>query len=49
MLALFSLLIIISLSILVIRIGATALELTGLSPDVAAFQAQSASVCCWVR
>ena len=42
MLALFSLLIIIVLSIIVVRIGAIALELTGLSPEVASFQAQSA-------
>lgn len=42
MLALFSLLIIILLSIVVVRIGAIALELTGLSPEIASFQAQSA-------
>ncbi|MFP4473345.1 MAG: TrkA C-terminal domain-containing protein [Candidatus Omnitrophota bacterium] len=40
--ALFALLTIIILSITVVRIGAVAFELTGLSPDVAAFQAQSA-------
>lgn len=42
MLALFSLLTIIILSIVVVRIGAIALELTGLSSEVASFQAQSA-------
>jgi len=42
MVALFSLLIIIVLSIIVVRIGAIALELTGLSQEVATFQAQSA-------
>ena len=42
MIALFSLLTIITLSIVVIRIGAIALELTGLPSEVAAFQAQSA-------
>jgi hypothetical protein len=42
MIALFSLLIIIVLSIIVVRIGAIALELTGLSPEIASFQAQSA-------
>lgn len=42
MVALFSLLIIILLSIVVVRIGAIALELTGLSPEIASFQAQSA-------
>jgi len=42
MIPLFSLLIIIVLSITTIRIGAAALELTGLSEDVATFQAQSA-------
>lgn len=42
MIALFSLLIIIFVSIIVVRIGAIALELTGLSPEVASFQAQSA-------
>lgn len=42
MIALISLFIILILSITVVRIGATALELTGISPEVAAFQAQSA-------
>jgi len=42
MVALFSLLTIITLSIIVVRIGAIALELTGLSSEVASFQAQSA-------
>jgi len=42
MVALFSLFTIIVLSIIVVRIGAVALELTGLSPEVASFQAQSA-------
>lgn len=42
MLALFSLFAIIILSITVIRIGSIAFELTGLSPEVATFQAQSA-------
>ena len=42
MIALFGLLIIVFVSIIVVRIGAIALELTGLSPEVAAFQAQSA-------
>ncbi|MDD5561676.1 MAG: hypothetical protein PHT50_06090 [Candidatus Omnitrophica bacterium] len=42
MIALFSLLIIIILSIIVVRIGAIALELTGLSSEIASFQAQSA-------
>ncbi len=42
MVAVFSLLTIIVLSIVVVRIGAIALELTGLSPEVAVFQAQSA-------
>ena len=42
MIALFSLLIIIALSIIVVRIGSTALELTGLSSEIASFQAQSA-------
>lgn len=42
MIALFSLLIIIALSIIAVRIGAIALELTGLSTEVASFQAQSA-------
>lgn len=42
MIALFSLLVIILLSIAVVRIGSIALELTGLSPEIASFQAQSA-------
>lgn len=42
MIALISLFIILILSITVVRIGATALELTGISPEVASFQAQSA-------
>nr|MBU1328674.1 TrkA C-terminal domain-containing protein [Candidatus Omnitrophota bacterium] len=42
MVALVSLLIIIALSIIVVRIGAIALELTGLSSEIASFQAQSA-------
>ena len=42
MIALISLLIIIALSIIVVRIGAIALELTGLSSEIASFQAQSA-------
>jgi hypothetical protein len=42
MIALIGLLIIIVLSVIVVRIGATTLELTGLSPEIASFQAQSA-------
>ncbi|PJC48662.1 MAG: potassium transporter TrkA, partial [Candidatus Omnitrophica bacterium CG_4_9_14_0_2_um_filter_42_8] len=42
MIALFSLLIIIVLSIIVVRIGSIALELTGISSEIASFQAQSA-------
>ena len=42
MVALIGLLAVILLSIVVIRIGAIALELTGLSPEIASFQAQSA-------
>lgn len=42
MVGLISLLVIILLSIAVVRIGAIALELTGLSPEIASFQAQSA-------
>lgn len=42
MVALFTLLTIVTLSIIVVRIGAVALELTGLSPEIASFQAQSA-------
>jgi len=42
MIALISLLIVILFSIIIVRIGAVALEMTGLSRDMAAFQAQSA-------
>jgi len=42
MIALFSLLVIVALSIIAVRIGAIALELTGLSTEIASFQAQSA-------
>jgi len=42
MLALISLILVITLSMLIVRIGAIALEMTGLSKDVASFQAQSA-------
>ena len=42
MYALISLLIVIVVSIIIVRIGAVALEITGLSRDLAAFQAQSA-------
>ncbi len=42
MIALFSRFAIIVTSIVVVRIGAVALELTGIPPEVAAFQAQSA-------
>lgn len=42
MIAIISLFIILVLSITLVRIGAIALELTGISADVAAFQAQSA-------
>lgn len=42
MLALLSLFIVILLSITVIRVGAVALEITGLSTDVSSFQAMSA-------
>ena len=42
MVAIIGLLIILILSLTVVRIGAIALELTGLSTDVAALQAQSA-------
>jgi len=42
MIALFSLLVIVILSIIVVRIGSIALELTGLSTEIASFQAQSA-------
>ena len=41
MIAIIGLFIILILSLTVVRIGAIALELTGLSTDVAAFQAQS--------
>jgi len=42
MAALYSFLFIIFVSVIIIRIGATSYELTGLSADVSAFQAQSA-------
>lgn len=42
MIAIIGLLIIIIMSIIVVRIGAVALELTGLSAEIASFQAQSA-------
>lgn len=42
MIAVIGLLIIILISIIAIRIGSIALELTGLSPEIASFQAQSA-------
>ncbi len=42
MIALISLLLVILFSIIFVRIGAVALEMTGLSRDVASFQAQSA-------
>ena len=42
MIAIIGLFVILILALMVIRIGAIALELTGLSTDVAAFQAQSA-------
>jgi septum formation inhibitor-activating ATPase MinD len=42
MIALIGLLMIIALSIIVVRIGAIALELTGLSSEIASFQSQSA-------
>jgi len=42
MIPLISFLIIILVSIIFVRVGSAALELTGLSPDVASFQAQSA-------
>ncbi|MBU1999344.1 MAG: TrkA C-terminal domain-containing protein [Candidatus Omnitrophota bacterium] len=42
MVAIFGLLIIIAMSIIVVRIGAIALELTGISSEMASFQAQSA-------
>ena len=42
MIALLSLLMVILFSIIFVRIGAVALEMTGLSREVATFQAQSA-------
>ncbi len=42
MIALISLLIVIFVSIIIVRIGAVALEMTGLSKEMATFQAQSA-------
>ena len=42
MYALISLLIVIVVSIIIVRIGAVALEMTGLSRELATFQAQSA-------
>lgn len=42
MIALFTLLIIVLLAITVVRIGGIALELTGISSEIASFQAQSA-------
>ena len=42
MFALISLLVVIVVSIIIIRIGAVALEMTGLSKETATFQAQSA-------
>lgn len=42
MFALISLLVVIIVSIIIIRIGAVALEMTGLSKEIATFQAQSA-------
>lgn len=42
MIALISLLVVVLFSIIVIRIGSVALEMTGLSREMAAFQAQSA-------
>jgi len=42
MIALFIVLIIVSISLLIVRIGAIALVMTGLSPQVARFQARSA-------
>ena len=42
MLPIISLIIVVAVSLLVVRIGAIALAMTGLSEDVAAFQAQSA-------
>jgi len=42
MIALISFLLVVLVSMIIVRVGAVALELTGLSKDVAAFQAQSA-------
>nr|WP_048159857.1 TrkA C-terminal domain-containing protein [Thermococcus barophilus] len=42
MIALISFLLVVLISIIIVRIGTVALEMTGLSRDVAAFQAQSA-------
>ena len=42
MIALISLLVVITISITVVRIGSVALVMTGLSKDLAVFQAQSA-------
>ena len=42
MIALISLLVVILFSIIIVRVGAVALEMTGLSKDMATFQAQSA-------
>ncbi|WP_456423039.1 TrkA C-terminal domain-containing protein [Thermococcus sp.] len=42
MIALLSLILVITLSLIIVRIGSTALEMTGLSKEVASFQAQSA-------
>jgi hypothetical protein len=42
LIALLSLILVITLSLIIVRIGATALEMTGLSKEVASFQAQSA-------
>jgi len=42
MIALISLLVIITVSLIVIRMGAVALSMTGISEDMAVFQAQSA-------
>ncbi|RLE11784.1 potassium transporter TrkA [Candidatus Aerophobetes bacterium] len=42
MIALYSFLVVVIFSVIVVRVGAIALELTGVSPQVAIFQAQSA-------
>ncbi|WP_297490162.1 potassium channel family protein [Thermococcus sp.] len=42
MIALISLILVITLSMAIVRVGAIALEMTGLSKDIASFQAQSA-------